>query len=370
MKITIIGAGRGGTTLAADMMLMGHDVTLFQHPDFAKATLDPIAEAGGITIAGKTISGKTGKVMPKLSCNAKEAVHGSQVVIFSLAAFGHGNMMPEVIPHLEEGQVCIVTTGYYCSLRFRDLILRSDRKIYWVETELLPYLTDKPNAVHVDVMAVKKSLGFAAFPACDNEKVAPIIKEIFPMVEPAWHNVLEVSAASLNPICHMPLILMNLAKIENTPADKTFNMYGEGTSPMAGKLMECLDKEKMAFGRLFGIEMQTAIERRQATYPIKNPEGKGMYEAIIEDENNEGFILYPREYFGILDEDLPNAVTPLVSIANLYGLDMPLHQSILNIFAASYGDKFKEKALTAETLGLTDMSKDELLALLNEGKKY
>jgi len=368
MKITIVGAGRGGCTLAADLTLMGHDVTLYQHPNFAASTLDPIRENGGIEINGVTMSGKNGKALPKLSCDAKEAVHGAEVVVFSLASFGHGDMMPEVIPHLEDGQVCMVTTGYWCSLRFRDLILRSDRKIYWVELELLPYLTDKPNATCVDVMAVKKSLGFSAFPACDNEYVTPIVKSLFPMVEPAWHNVLEVSAASLNPICHMPLILMNLATIDNTPADKTFNMYGPGTSPMTGKMMEALDAEKLAFGRLFGIEMQTAMERRQATYPIANPEGKGMYHYIIEDTNNEGFVLYPREYFGILDEDLPNAIAPMLSIANQYGLELPLHQSVVNIFKAAYDEHVMDKGLTVESMGLTNLSKEELLSLVNEGK--
>ena len=159
MKITVCGAGRGGTTLAADFSLMGHDVTLYQHPDFAQS-LEPIRAAGGLTITGNTISKKNGLATPKLSTDAAEAVKGSDVVFFCLAAFGHENMMTTVIPHMEDGQIGVVTTGYFSSLRFRDLIHKPGRKLYWVETELLPYLTDNTSPSEIGVMAVKSALDF------------------------------------------------------------------------------------------------------------------------------------------------------------------------------------------------------------------
>ena len=363
MKITICGAGRGGTTLAADFSLMGHDVTLYQHPDFAQS-LEPIRAAGGLTITGNTISKKNGLATPKLSTDAAEAVKGSDVVFFCLAAFGHENMMTTVIPHMEDGQIGVVTTGYFSSLRFRDLIHKPGRKLYWVETELLPYLTDNTSPSAIGVMAVKSALGFASFPASDMDHVTPILKQLLPMLEP-MKNVLEVTAASLNPICHMPLILLNLATIDNTPDEGTFNMYGVGNSPMAGKLIEALDREKIEFGKLFGIEMETAMERDHKIYPNSNPEGKGMYELIKEEETSPDFTLHPYEYIGITNEDIPFMLVPMATIARNMGKVLPLNEAFINIFGAAYGKNYWETGVTAEKLGLDKLSAQEIADLVD-----
>ena len=366
MKIAVCGAGRGGTTLAADFALMGHDVTLYQHPNFAE-NLEYIRKVGGISIHGTTISGKEGKVMPKLTTDAAEAVKGARVVLFAVPAFGHEGLMSEIIPHLEDGQVVIVNTGYFAGLRFRDQIFKNGRKVLWVETELLPYLTELPNPAEAYVMAVKANLGVATLPACYNEEAFAVVKELYPMAE-LRSNILEIAAICSNELVHMPLILLNLGNIDRCADDGHFDIYGSGVSRKLCKVIETMDLDKIEFMRLFGIEVEDVITTRQRIYPNANPEGKGMYEFMMEDNNTKSFNMMPREYYAITEEDIGYGLVPMASIARSLGKELPMFEAFINMYGAAYGKSFWETGITAEKLGLAGKSAEEILHILETGE--
>ena len=56
MELAILGAGNGGMAAAADMTLAGHEVNLFEFPQF-KENIDPIKRTGEIRLVGV---GRTG----------------------------------------------------------------------------------------------------------------------------------------------------------------------------------------------------------------------------------------------------------------------------------------------------------------------
>jgi len=49
-EVTIIGAGGVGTAAAADLTLAGHEVLLYEMPQFSQY-IDPIIKSGGIRLA-------------------------------------------------------------------------------------------------------------------------------------------------------------------------------------------------------------------------------------------------------------------------------------------------------------------------------
>ena len=51
MELAILGAGNGGMAAAADMTLAGHEVNLFEFPQF-KENIEPIKQTGGIKLVG------------------------------------------------------------------------------------------------------------------------------------------------------------------------------------------------------------------------------------------------------------------------------------------------------------------------------
>ena len=71
-------------------------------------------------------------------------------------------------------------------------------------------------------------------------------------MEPA-ESVLQTSLQNANPIIHPAVTLSNAARIELTGGD--FLFYEEGVSDSVGRLIEALDKERIAIGKELGVSI-------------------------------------------------------------------------------------------------------------------
>lgn len=108
--------------MAADLSLLGCRVSLYEVPEF-KANLEPIRDNGGIRLTGLTFSGKTGLAkLNAITHDPQEAVNGSEVIFINVPAMAVGPFLKNLSPYFAEGQVVVVTTGYWASLRFRELL--------------------------------------------------------------------------------------------------------------------------------------------------------------------------------------------------------------------------------------------------------
>ena len=125
--ITVCGCGSGGMAMAADLSLMGCKINLYEHPDF-KGNLDPIRENGGIDLSGNTCSGKTGLAkFHKITSDAEEAIEGADLIMVNVPSMASERFIEVLAPFLREGQVLLVTTGYWASLTIKeDVGKRSD----------------------------------------------------------------------------------------------------------------------------------------------------------------------------------------------------------------------------------------------------
>ena len=141
MKIAILGAGHGGKAAAADMTLAGHEVHLFEFPQFDH-NLDPIRSAGGIRLTG---AGRTGFArLARVTSDIAEALAGVEMVLPVLPAFGHKPLALACSTHLKPGQTVILTPGSTLgSLEFIQALAHSgvSTDISIGEVHALPYAT-------------------------------------------------------------------------------------------------------------------------------------------------------------------------------------------------------------------------------------
>lgn len=75
-NICIIGAGGTGCTMAADMVLKGHEVTLYADPAWQGA-LEEVRAAGGIRMIGQAATGFA--PISRLENDLERAVRGADV---------------------------------------------------------------------------------------------------------------------------------------------------------------------------------------------------------------------------------------------------------------------------------------------------
>ena len=108
----VCGAGRAGSSIAADIALMGYKVNLFEIDEF-KESIIPIQETGGIELSGKTQSGKEGFAKLNLiTTDPEEAVKNSDLIMISAPAFGHKAFFESISSYIGDGQCVLVNTGY------------------------------------------------------------------------------------------------------------------------------------------------------------------------------------------------------------------------------------------------------------------
>ena len=161
-KFAVLGAGNGGTSVAAHLTLLGADVSLYDRYETAIA---PIRKRGGIEICGE-IEG-----FSEISCvttEIGEAIEGRQALIIVVPAFAHRYIIETAAPYLEHGQILILSPGATCGALeahkiLRDLKARKDITI--AETDSLIFACRLIGPAHARINAVKKRLSVAAIPA-------------------------------------------------------------------------------------------------------------------------------------------------------------------------------------------------------------
>ena len=68
-------------------------------------------------------------------------------------------------------------------------------------------------------------------------------------------------------------------------------------------------------------------------------------------------------------EDIPTGLIPLISLGELSAVPTPVCHAIVELACAALSRNFWQEGRTAEKLGLTDMTKEELRNYLLHGTK-
>ena len=88
-------------------------------------------------------------------------------------------------------------------------------------------------------------------------------------------------------------------------------------------------------------------------------------------KNNPAYydILAPTSiYTRQLMEDIPTGVLPILELGRAAGLDMNLFDSMISICSKLLGIDFRHNGRTLSSLGLNNLSKDEILNYVNNAR--
>lgn len=367
MKVAICGGGRGGLTMAADLTLLGHEVSLFQLPAY-ESSIRPILNRGGIEITGNTSSGKTGIVMPKrVTLDPSEAVQDADIVMTAVPANGHEAFMEALVPHLQDGQIVVVNTGYWASLRFQPVLARMRKKIIMAETELLVYLCRVVEPGHVHVDATKREVLIAAMPATSTDFVLSRVRQLYPQFKSA-RTVLEINLTNLNPFIHTAISLLSTGAIENFE-NAPFPFYHNATRRVC-QVIDDVDRERIAVGHALELELQTLLQRMTGMYGHAGSAGESFYEAVKSNKADQEFVFEPASsVFLIADEDIPYGLIPVISIADQLGIQTPTMRALVHLESLVNSKDYWCKAVTVENLGLAGMTPKQICLYAETGKK-
>src|SRR5438105_4898847 len=263
MKVAVIGGGNGGYATAADVTLRGHEVALFDFPEFA-ANVKTVSDRGGIEIGGGASKG-----FAKISLattNIKQALDRAGVVIVTVPANAHRLVAETCAPHLRAGQVVFLDPGsQFGALEFANVLkskgvdVIDGGGVMVAESPSLYYSCRRYGDAKVWVMEVKTNLPVAAFPGKNTKKALEVLNKVYPspQVRPSV-SMLETSLNSLNCWHHPPYMIFNAVDIENGesidvgPEQRGYEKVKAATSVKNTK--KAMDAERMAISKALGLE--------------------------------------------------------------------------------------------------------------------
>jgi opine dehydrogenase len=358
MQITVLGAGAGGTAVAFDCAFHGHDVRVFDF-EHIPDNIATIAEQGGIHAEGD-ISG-FGKIAWS-GHDIDEALQDAELIYVVGPAYSTEPFGEAVAGKLSAGQTVIVTPsscgGALAFKRAAGLAV-NDESIRVAETSTLHYAVrlTEPGRIRV-FLKLKAGNLLAALPGRLTADILELIADVYPSMEPA-ESLLQTSLQNGNPIIHPAVTLSNAARIEMTGGD--FLFYEDGVSDSVGRLIEALDKERIAIGEKLGITV------------LPDPE-MGMRQGYMLEANyGSGYRKAPG-FLGIgaqtqldhryLNEDVGYGLVFMSKLGEQIGVATPGIDAVIGVASIVMARDYMAEGLrTPESLGIANCSADELAAL-------
>jgi opine dehydrogenase len=359
MNIAVLGSGNGGCAVAFDCAAHGHQIRLFDFEQFPE-NIKAVQNNGGIHCEG-ILEG----FQPVASAGheIEKALDGADVIYAVGPAYSTRPFAEACKPYLKQGQIVIVCPSS-CggSVEFKNgagLDLR-DGDIVVAETSTLPYAVRllEPGKIRV-FNKLKGGLFLAAVPAQHTPYVLEQVRDVYPAMNMA-KNILQTSLQNGNPVIHPAITLMNVALIERTKGD--FDFYHEGVTPAVGRLVEAVDRERIAIGKKLGVNV------------IPDPELGVIQGYMTEATYDNGFITAPGfkgvkaqssldyRYF---NEDVGYGLVFIKKLGEQVGVATPVMSAVITLVSLLMDrDYMGEARRTMETLGLSKQTAKELEKLL------
>ncbi len=370
-NIAVLGGGNGALATAADLTLAGHNVNLFELPEFSQ-NLDPIIQAGGIEIRGAARNGFAR--IHGVTTDIRIALDNVDIVLIISPAYGHRMFAETVAPFLCDGQVVVLNPAYsFGAVQLTSVLRRQGvdlTKILIGSLSILVYAARKYLGNKVFVTAVKAAVPFTALPASNTSKVIKVLNDFFPQDDgkrgvliPVLSE-LKTSIENTNLYAHAPIMILKAVEVENG-GDPLTNTQ---SSNAVRNLTRAMNEEGMAITRAFGLEPWSQdYLLNQIMYPPWNKKLTSDFPDWVNTENKskeyrQGSNLLEMRY---ITEDIPYGLVPLSEIGKIVSVPTPVIDSVITIGSIITNCDFRGTGRTLKKLGLSEMNKDTLLEFLS-----
>ncbi len=356
--IAVIGGGNGAHTMAADLVLRGFSVRMYEKTEYIDR-LSELARTLTIHIDG-VIKGSARIDM--LTDNMDEAIDGVDYIAVTVPSFAHESIAYSMKNVIKKDQVIILYPGSFGSLVFKKTL--GDDCPVIAEANNLPYDTRIKSPCKVFCSGINP-INIAFFPAIAAEPYLNDIHKLIPF-EYVYGDVLECGLSLVNPALHSGACLINIGMIEQ-PSRGAFHMY-EHFTPGAAKIDVALDRERKEIGKAFGYNLRPIEDF------AKKPKGhqiswKELYMQLRGDVALT-VISGPDDIWNrYLTEDCSNGLVPWSALGDVCGVETPVMDAVVNIYSLVHERDWWAIGRNLEKLGIDNMSIKEIKQYLIEGEK-
>ncbi len=359
LTVAVLGAGHGGHAMAGHLALCGAAVNVYNRSPERIATM---RGQGGVWVEGAVQGfGRVNTVTTDLG----EALADADLIMVVVPASAHRSMAQACAPHLRHGQIVVLNPGrtggaleFAATLRAEDVAAR----VIVAETQTLIYSCRLSGPGRVHVLSLKRRVPLSALPATDSRRVLDVMGSFYPQFVPA-PTVLHTGLGNVGSVFHPSLMLFNANRIE---ARELFYFYRDIT-PHLGSFLEAVDGERLAVARAFGLEVESASEWLSQAY--ERVSGQSLYEKIRSVPAYQQAMAPTSLDDRYLTEDVPTGLVPLIALAEVAGVPVPLSRSLAHVACALLERDYWAEGRTLERMGLQGMSVGQIMRYAETGER-
>jgi opine dehydrogenase len=350
MKFCIIGAGNGGRAFASYLSSKGHSVNLYNR-SFSR--ISGIQKRGGIKASG-VIKGYF--PIDLTTQDLELAIRDVDIILIVIPASAHKEIADKIANYLSSDQIIVLNPGRtFGAVEFRRTIEKKGitLPIFVAETQTLIFTSRQLKKNGVEILKIKDSVDFAAFPEKHTFFVYDTLKDIFPQLHPA-KDYLGMTLNNIGMLLHPTLSLLNAGAMD---CGKEFKFYAEGATSRTCEVLETIQIELNKIFEILGFTHNRFCDWVHKSYGIKK---KSIYNAI---QNVEAYknINSPKKlitrYF---TEDIPTGLVPVSSLAKFLDVKTPIIDSVINLSSILCGKNFRNQGRTIIGLDLEEFIKKRI----------
>lgn len=362
-RFAVMGAGHGGTAMAAHLTLLGYSVRLYNR---SADRLDAIRAQGGIQLMGPGIKEEHHgfATLERVTTDAGEAVEGADLVMVVVPADGHSTIAEQCAPHLTASQAVVLHPGRTGgALEFRHVLQSHGGCVDTVvaEAQTLIYAARCNNPGQATIYGVKSSVPVAAIPAHRTPEVVRKLRTAYPQFVPG-DNVMKTSLDNIGAIFHPAITVLNAARIEATRGE--FDYYTEGVTPSTARILETMDAERVSVAEEMGFRAMSAREWLYVAYSAAGPD---LFTAMMANPGYNGIRAPHTIHHRYITEDVPMSLVPIASLGELLGVPTPTIREIVHLAGLLHGCDYWQTGRTVKNLGLEGMTVGQIRHLVLEG---
>ncbi|MGC9346501.1 MAG: NAD/NADP octopine/nopaline dehydrogenase family protein [Anaerolineae bacterium] len=360
--ITVIGAGHGGKSMAADLAIKGFPVTLYNRTE---ANIAAIQLRGGVELTTEDGRHHFARLV-KTTTDMDEAVREADLIMVVIPASGHRDVALQIATCLQENQTVLLNPGrtggaleFLAGIREAGCTTRP----IICEAETFLFAARSMGPAEARIFRTKFSVPVAAMPADRTDEALAVIQQGYPQFIPA-PNVLYTSLNNMGAIFHPALSLLNAGWIECTRGD--FEFYMDGVTPATARVLEALDRERVTVAAALGIRAQTAQEWLARAY---HATGGSLHEAMHANVGYSGIKAPPQLQHRYIFEDIPCSLVPITQFGHQYGVETDTMHAMIRLANVVHGKDYWREGRTLRRLGVEGMSVAELHRYVETGER-
>lgn len=394
--ITVIGAGNGAHALAADCKLGGAEVRMYEFTRYNNK-VKGIIKSRRIRLEGLEMNYENFKrngtaVIDMVTYDMAEAVRGANHILISVQAQGFQEVFDELAPLLEDGQTVSIFPDNYGSLILRRIMREKNikTKVIIAGYDSLVYgarLTEFNNLeTETDVVNItyrENEIRVDTLPSSDYADYVKRAKEI-PALDATklehGDTVLDISISNVNPLLHIPAVVMNVGAIENWGViphmgepGMYYDIYAFGCSPVVGEVQYAYYEDLVHITKAFGIgichvEKDALVSSRMGLIgqffygpdfrlPFSEPLDLKTW---LPTPKGARFELKSR----YITEDVPVGCVTAINFAKLKNINTPTLHAMTSLSNVMMKTNYYDQGYTMKDMGLEGMTTDEMVAYM------